>query len=141
MARPSYPAARRLDIVEDLHNHRVADPYRWLEDPKSAETAEWLDAQDALLADKLAGIPGRDRLRDRLSELLSSGLVTAPAWRGSHGFFMRRAAEQEHAVLLAVEGAAAGTGGPAAGAERVLLDPTALDPSGVTTLDAWQPDK
>ena len=47
---PAYPSARRLDLVEDLHGHLVADPYRWLEDASSAETATWSDAQDALWA-------------------------------------------------------------------------------------------
>ena len=45
---PAYPFARRLDLVDDLHGHLVADPYRWLEDASSAETATWSDAQDAL---------------------------------------------------------------------------------------------
>src|SRR5580704_12544594 len=53
---------------------------------------------------------------------------------------MRRVADQEHAVLLTVdppqEGRTAG-----APTERVLLDPMAIDPSGLTTLDAWQPSK
>ena len=47
---PAYPSARRLDLVEDLHGHRVADPYRWLEDASSPETTAWSQAQDALWA-------------------------------------------------------------------------------------------
>lgn len=130
-----YPAARRVDLVERLPEQdprfEVADPYRWLEDAASAESAAWLQAQDALADAELAN-PGRDQLRSRLTELLAAGVVTAPAWRRGRQFFMRRSAAQEHAVLLTVD---------PDGAERVLIDPMAIDPSGATTLDAWQPSK
>lgn len=128
----AYPAATRQDIVEDLHGHRVADPYRWLEDAASAQTREWLTAQDDLARGYLDGLPGRQRLGARLRELLAAGMVTSPSWRGGRSFFLRRTAEQEHAVLL--------VRGPD-GSERTLVDPAALDPAGTTTLDAWQPDK
>ena len=129
---PTYPTALRLDLVEDLHGHQVADPYRWLEDPDSTETKEWSAAQDALLQGARAGWPGRDHLRSRLSELLSAGIVSAPVWRGERQFFMRRTASQEHAVLLTED---------PDGTERTLIDPIAIDPSGLTTLDSWQPTK
>ncbi|HEX7105529.1 MAG TPA: prolyl oligopeptidase family serine peptidase [Acidothermaceae bacterium] len=130
-----YPPARRLDLVERLPEqnprHEVADPYRWLEDATSPESVAWLRAQDELAAGELA-VPGRERLRARLGELLAAGVVTAPAWRRGRQFFMRRTADQEHAVLLTID---------PDGVERVLIDPMAIDPSGATTLDAWQPSK
>ncbi|OMQ13810.1 hypothetical protein A7K94_0220990, partial [Modestobacter sp. VKM Ac-2676] len=52
-----YPDAPRLDLVEDLHGHRVADPYRWLEDPADDRTAGWAAAQDELAAELLGGLP------------------------------------------------------------------------------------
>ena len=129
---PGYPAARRDDLVEDLPGHRVPDPYRWLEDAGSAATQEWLGAQDSLWADTEAGLAGRSRMQARIQELMAAGYVSAPAWRGPRQFFMRRLPGQEHGVLLT-----AATGEP----ERVLIDPAALDPAGLTTLDSWQPDK
>ncbi|WP_396445085.1 prolyl oligopeptidase family protein [Actinomadura sp.] len=127
-----YPPAHRQDIVEDIHGHRVADPYRWLEDAESDETREWLAAQDRLFHKVVDALPGRDRLRERLGELLGAGSVGSPVWRGGRRFFTRRAAGQEHPVLYTVD---------PDGAERVLIDPMALDPDGTTTLDGWQPDK
>jgi prolyl oligopeptidase len=136
MPKPTYPAAHRLDLVEKLPaampTFDVADPYRWLEDPSTADSAAWLQAQDALATDHLDALPGRPELRTRLTELLAAGVVTAPAWREGRQFFMRRTAEQEHAVLVTID---------PDGTERVLLDPMQLDPSGTTTLDAWQPSK
>jgi prolyl oligopeptidase len=133
MSRPQYPAARREDIVEEIHGHQVADPYRWLEDPNGEETKTWLTEQDDLFHREVDGLPGRDRLRVRVRELLASGSVGAPVWRGERRFFMRRTAEQEHAVLYTVD--------PGGDTERALIDPMALDPSHTTTLDSWQPDK
>ena len=127
-----YPVAERQDIVDDLFGHRVADPYRWLEDAGTAQTAAWLGSQDDLARPYLDALPGRERLRARLTELLGTGVVGGPAWRGSRYFFVRRDPGQEHAAVLVRE---------ADGSERTLIDPAALDPSGKTTLDTWQPDK
>ena len=126
-----YPPAPRLDLVERLHGHAVADPYRWLEDPSSAPTRQWSAAQDVLARSVLDALPGRERLGARLTELLDAGAVGAPAWRGGRAFWTRRLPGQEHAVLLC--------GDPAE--PHVLLDPMRLDPSGLTTLDAWSPSK
>jgi prolyl oligopeptidase len=132
MTSPAYPEARRSDDEDVLHGTPVPDPYRWLEDDTAPETVAWSEAQDALLAAHTADLPGRERLRARVAELLGAGMVGTPVWRGQRQFFLRRTAEQEHAVLHTV--------GPD-GTERVLIDPIAVDPSGMTTLDAWQPSK
>jgi len=137
---PAYPEAERLDLVEDLHGHRVADPYRWLEDVADPRTKAWSDAQDELVAKHAPTWPGRAGVIDRLTELLGSGVVGVPIWRGGRRFFIRREGGQEHGVLYVIDA------GPdeAAGDEqdaRVLLDPMVLDPTGLTTLDAWQPDR
>ncbi|GGL06369.1 prolyl endopeptidase [Sphaerisporangium melleum] len=132
MTRTPYPNARRDDVVDDYHGTPVPDPYRWLEDPDQPAVKEWLDAQSDLFGAEMASAPGRDAFRDRVAELVRSGSVGAPVWRGERRFFTRRTAEQEHAVLY--------TAGPN-GVEQALLDPMALDPSGLTTIDSWQPDK
>ena len=140
MTRLPYPPAQRLDLVEEIHGRRIADPYRWLEDAESIETKEWLDAQDELFRDVIEDLPGRDRVRERIRQLMATGSVSAPVWRGQRRFFLRRAADEEFAALYVAEpGAADPDSSPAS--ERRLVDPVALDLSGTTTLDAWQPDK
>ena len=129
----SYPEARRLDLTEDIFGHQVSDPYRWMEDTDSAERADWLRAEAALFSAERAHWPGRDILAERVRELLNVGVVGTPAWRGDRSFFTRRDPGQEHAVLCTQ----AVLGAPV----EVLIDPMAIDPSGLTTLDAWQPDK
>src|SRR5215475_7459791 len=127
-----YPQASRLDLPEDILGHQVSDPYRWLEDDTSAERAGWLAAQTDLFGSFRDELPGRDRLAARVRELLGTGYVGTPAWRGERCFYTRRDPGAEHGVLYTRRGD---------GAEEVLVDPVAIDPSGLTTLDAWQPDK
>ncbi len=127
-----YPQARRLDLTEDLLGYEVSDPYRWLEDAGSAERDRWLAAQEELYDGQLPELAGREKLAAQVRELLSTGYVGTPVWRGERYFFTRRDPGAEHGVLCTRLG-----DGPA----EVLVDPMAIDPSGLTTLDAWQPDK
>src|SRR5699024_9069609 len=121
-----YPAAERLPVTETLHGRVIEDPYRWLEDPTSAETKEWATAQDTLYAAASRDYESRDSFAEQVQALLGAGGVGAPVWRGQRCFFTRRTADQEHAVLYVRDGEAD---------ERALIDPGALDPEGLTTLD------
>ena len=125
-----YPEAERLSLVEEIHGYRVADPYRWLEDPQDPRTQQWCARQDDLFSRWQAGWRGQrlTRLRHRLAELADAGSVSVPVWRGGRQFFTRRGPDQEHEVLLTVS---------AGGVEQALIDPAALDPAGLTTLDGW----
>ncbi|HXT91870.1 MAG TPA: prolyl oligopeptidase family serine peptidase [Trebonia sp.] len=109
-----YPAARRLDLVEELHGYRVADPYRWLEDADSAETQEWLAAQESLWERYREGLTHRDAFAARVRELLRVGSVGLPTWRGATRFAMRRDPDQEHAVLYVSDHEISGMSGASA---------------------------
>ncbi|HEY4027864.1 MAG TPA: S9 family peptidase, partial [Candidatus Dormibacteraeota bacterium] len=128
----TYPPAPRGDVVDELHGRRIPDPYRWLEDPSSPETAAWSEAEDRLCRGVLDNLPGRDQLQRRYRELFSIGYVSGPHWLGDpeRYFFMRRLEGEEHAKLLVHE---------PDGEERVVIDPLAIDPSGKTTLDSYSP--
>jgi prolyl oligopeptidase len=125
-----YPETRRLDLVEELHGHPIADPYRWLEDAGAEETEEWSTAQDALVREALDAVAGREHLARRLRELLP-GLISPPHALGERLFFSRRQPDDEHAAYCVEEG----------GQVRVLVDPAAIDPSLTTTLDGAVPSK
>ncbi|MER5963678.1 prolyl oligopeptidase family serine peptidase [Streptomyces sp. NPDC002057] len=134
-ARPTrrqYPHAERQDVVQELHGLRVPDPYRWLEDAGSTATLRWSAEQETLYAAERASWPGLERWEAEVAALNSVDRVWSPKVRGDRVFWLRQDAGREHPVLV-VAGAGAGT------AERVLLDPAALDPSGRTVLDSWEP--
>jgi prolyl oligopeptidase len=146
---PSYPDAPRQDIVETIHGHAVADPYRWLEDADDPATRAWSKAQDELVRPYLDRQPHRDDFAARLRQL-SVGLVSPPALRGERAFVLRRVpgaahaaaiggtppvprAQQEHAVLAVLSP----DDDPLTGG-RVLIDPSALSDDDTITLDGWR---
>ncbi len=134
MIRAGYPPTRRLPLTEELHGHRVADPYRWLEDPDTGDSRAWTADQDERFRAYRDELPGRDRLAAMVSAMLDTSSITCPIWRGQSHFFLRRNAGQQHPVF-SVAGLNSGHG------ERVLIDPMELDPSGRTSLAAVEVDK
>jgi prolyl oligopeptidase len=129
---PTYPDAPRLDLVDDLHGRAVPDPYRWLEDKDDERTLAWSAAQDALMEAERSQWTTVESFREHIAELLQGGFVSPPYRRGERAFFMRRTGDQQFPVLWTID---------PDGTERVLIDPMAVDPSGLTTLDSWQPSK
>ncbi|WP_427888123.1 prolyl oligopeptidase family serine peptidase [Kribbella sp. GL6] len=118
----SYPCAERLTLVEQVHGTTVADPYRRLEDPSAAEA--WQRDQDELWLTYAASLSTRFGWKNRVRALSAVSSVSTPVRRGDRCFTLRREAGR-HAVLFADE--------------TPLIDVRQLDPSGLTTLDGWQP--
>ncbi len=125
-----YPAAERLELVDDLYGNAVPDPYRWLEDATDPATQVWSAAQDELVDEARETWPLRPALHEALTALHGAGDVASPIWRRGRPFEWRREAGAEHGALVTTD---------PDGSERVLVDPIVLDPSGLTTLDYWQP--
>jgi prolyl oligopeptidase len=122
---------RREAIVETIHGVAVADPYRWLEDANDPEVAAWTAGQNARTDALLRAVPGRAALEGRLTELFRVGTLASPAVHGGRFFYLKREGDQAQAVLCVRDGLD--------GDERVLIDSNALDPSGLTALDWWEP--
>lgn len=130
-ARHRYPDAVRQDLVEEIHGLPVPDPYRWLEDAEATQARRWGEEQDALYEARRTALPGLERWRAEVAALADIAPAMTPKVRGDRVFRLRQDGGREHPVLMVKEGEE--------GTERVLLDPSALDPSGRTVLDAWQP--
>jgi prolyl oligopeptidase len=127
----AYPPTRAKGPTEDLHGVPIPDPYRWLEDPDSAETRAWIDQQNRLTFSYLEGIGERSRIRDRLTELWSFPRATSIVRRGHLYFQLRNTGLQDQDVLH-VSTAPGGEG-------RVLLDPNSLSSDGTVALTAHAP--
>src|ERR1043165_3773673 len=65
----NYPVTAKVNQVDDYHGTKVADPYRWLEDDKSMETAAWVEAQNKVTFGFLDQIPARAKIKERLTRL------------------------------------------------------------------------
>jgi prolyl oligopeptidase len=118
----SYPPARTGDVVETHHGVAVADPYRWLEDMGSADTRQWVAAENTVTDAYLAGLPGRDALRQRIGELISYESFGPPARHGARYFWIHRDGKQSQPVLFTAAGLDA--------APAVLLDPNTISTDG-----------
>ena len=97
---PSYLTTRKIEHVDDYHGTKVADPYRWLEDATSPETAAWVEAQNAVTFPYLERIPYRQRLLDRVMQLNNYERYSAPSRKGEYFFFQQKRgpAEPKRAV-------------------------------------------
>lgn len=126
-----YPATHTVATADELHGERIPDPYRWLEDADSPETLEWTARQNAVTEEWLARQPGRERIRRRLRELLSIGVLGVPAPVRGRYFYLRRDGEQNQPVLYVRDGVD--------GEDRPLVDPNAIDAAGTTALDWYYP--
>jgi prolyl oligopeptidase len=125
-SRISYPATRTVDVVDDYHGTKVADPYRWLEDLDSPEVAEWVKAENAVTTPYLAALPGRDALDARITALYNFPRTSAPFWEGGRWFYTRNTGLQKQDVWY--------SRATLDGEEKLLLDPNQLSPDGSTAL-------
>src|SRR5271170_1815844 len=94
-----YPVARRTDQIDDYHGVKVADPYRWLEDDNSAETAQWVKAENEVTAAYFAKIPYRGQVKQRLEQLFNYAKYTPPTRRGDAYFFSKNDGLQNQNVI------------------------------------------
>jgi prolyl oligopeptidase len=131
--RPAYPPTPRGDEVELLHGETIPDPYRWLENGDDPATQAWTAEQNALTGRMLESVPGRERIRARLDQLLAIGALSAPEPVRGRYFYQRRDGRQNQPVLYVREGRD--------GADRALIDPNRLDPEGTTALDWFYPSE
>ena len=121
-----YPKAKTVDQVDDYHGVKVADPYRWLEDTDSADTHDWVEAENKVTFGYLDQIPYRKAIRDRITKLWNYERFTVPGQQGGRYFYQHNNGLQNQNVLLV---------GESLNAEpRVLLDPNTLSSDGTVAL-------
>jgi prolyl oligopeptidase len=112
-----YPQTRKIDHVDTYHGVQVPDPYRWLEDDNSPETAAWVEAQNKLTFGYLEGIPYRSAIAARLRALNDYERYSTPSRKAQYVFFRKNAGLQDQSVLYMQKGFDA--------APEVLIDPNA----------------
>jgi len=127
------PVAPQKPVTDIVQNHRIVDPYRWLEDASSPDTQKWVSEELAYTRGLLDPLPRREQLRKRLAELMSIGTISAPQLGGPYYFYTKREGTQNQPVLLVREGLH--------GSDRVLLDVNRLAADGTIALDWWAPSE
>jgi prolyl oligopeptidase len=121
-----YPETRKDSAVADnYHGMAVSDPYRWLEDDLSEETANWVAAQNKVSFGYLEQIPFRKKVTDRLTKLWNYEKFSAPFKEGEYTYFYKNDGLQNQSVLYRQK---------AEGEPEMFLDPNKFSPDGTTSL-------
>lgn len=120
-----YPQTKKGETVDEYFGTKVNDPYRWLEDDRSAETAAWVKAENEVTYDYLAKIPFRNQLKERLEKLWNYEKIGAPSVEGKYTYYSKNNGLQNQSVLYRKD---------AAGKEEVFLDPNTFSKDGTTSL-------
>ena len=122
----AYPDAQKGDVVDNYHGTTVADPYRWLEDDNSKETAAWVEAQNAVTDTYLTSIPQRASINQRLTTLWNYERFGVPSRHGGRYVYFKNNGLQNQDVLFKQ---------PTLATEAtVLLDPNTLSEDGTVSL-------
>jgi prolyl oligopeptidase len=121
----TYPAATRGELADD--------PYRWLEQMDSPQTATWVAAENHLTDATLAGLPGKADIHGQLATLYSRETVYPPVHRGEHYLWSKQDAEHDQGIVLVAS--------KLDGAATTLLDPSEFAKDGSLQLAGWAPSQ
>jgi prolyl oligopeptidase len=120
-----YPLSRTQEVQEDYFGTRVNDPFRWLEDDRSAETKLWVDEQNKVTQDFLEQIPYRKAIGKRLRKLMDYEKFSKPFKEGDYTYYYKNSGLQNQSVLYRQKDD---------GEPEVFLDPNTFSKDGSTAL-------
>ena len=126
----AYPDSPQGDQVDIYHGVEVPDPYRWLEEPQSPASRQWIEAQNRVTFSYLEQLPRREQINQRLTNLWNYERYGTPFKRGDRYFYLKNDGLQNQSVLYTL---------PSLEAEpRVLLDPNTLSEDGTVALSGME---
>jgi len=120
-----YPQTKKGETVDVYFDTKVSDPYRWLEDDKSAETGDWVKAQNQVTYGYLDKIPFREELKKRMEKLWNYEKIGAPSKEGKFTYYSKNNGLQNQSVIYRKD---------QNGKEEVFLDPNTFSKDGTTSL-------
>src|SRR6056297_211740 len=131
-----YPESKTVDVSDDYHGRVVADPYRWLEDVESDETAAWVAAQNKITQSYLENLPQRQAMRQKLETLWNYERYGLPEAQGESAasktyLYTHNDGLQDQSVLYKTDSLEA--------ERQVLIDPNKLSDDGTVALAGWVP--
>ena len=120
-----YPESKKGETVDVYFDTKVNDPYRWLEDDKSAETGAWVKAENEVTYGYLDKIPFREELKKRMEKLWNYEKISAPFVEGKFTYYSKNNGLQNQSVIYRKG---------KDGKEEVFLDPNTFSKDGTTSL-------
>lgn len=124
-----YPETKKGEQFDDYHGVKVADPYRWLENLDSEETAAWVKAENEVTFGYLETIPCREQIKNHLTKLWNYERYGLPFKEGGRYFYFKNDGLQNQSVLYTTDSLA--------GEPRVLIDPNTLSEDGTIALSSY----
>lgn len=121
----TYPDTKKIDHVDTYFGEKINDPYRWLEDDRSAETGTWVKMQNDVTYRYLSDIPLRNQLKSRMEKLWNYEKISAPFKEGNYTYYYKNNGLQNQSVLFRKD---------TNGKEEVFLDPNTFSKDGTTSL-------
>ena len=121
----NYPTTKKGDVVDNYFGTPVPDPYRWLEDDKSAETAQWVKTQNEFTFAYLSQIPYRNTIKEKLQKLWNYERIGAPFTEGDYTYYDKNDGLQNQSVLYRKD---------KQGKEEIFLNPNTFAADGTTSL-------
>ncbi len=121
-----YPVTNKIDTVENYHGVQVPDPYRWLEDPDSEKTQEWVKSQNEITFNYLAEISEREIIKKRLTKIWDYEKYSIPFKEGDRYFYYKNDGLQNQSILYTLSTLDA--------EPKVLIDPNKLSEDGTVAL-------
>jgi prolyl oligopeptidase len=94
-----YPTAKKVDQIDDYHGVKVEDPYRWLENPDSADSRAWIEEENKLTFGFLNEVPERAKIKERLTKLWNYEKYSQPFKEGDRYFYFKNDGLQNQNVL------------------------------------------
>ena len=123
-----YPKTNKIEVIDTIFGKAVSDPYRWLEDDRSAETEAWVKAENEATYGYLDNIPYREELKERLTKLWNYEKIGSPFKEGDYTYFYKNDGLQNQYVIYRYK-----TGNDPSTAE-VFLDPNTFKEDGTISL-------
>ena len=122
-----YPETKKTETIDTYFGTEINDPYRWLEDDKSSETASWVKEENKVTFDYLTKIPFRNKIKERMEKLWNYEKISAPFKEGDYTYFYKNNGLQNQSVLYRTN---------KSGKEELFLDPNTFSKDATTSLDA-----
>ena len=120
-----YPQTKKVDTVDVYFGDSIQDPYRWLEDDRSAETEAWVKSENEVTFGYLNKIPYRNKIKERMEKLWNYEKISAPFKEGNYTYFYKNDGLQNQSVLYRKN---------ESGKEEIFLDPNTFSKDGTTSL-------
>ena len=121
----NYPVTKKENVTTNYFGTTINDPYRWLENDMSAETASWVKAENEVTFNYLAQIPFRKAIKDRMEKLWNYEKISAPFKEGNFTYYYKNNGLQNQSVLYRKD---------KNGKEEVFLDPNSFSSDATTSL-------